>query len=118
LNALQFRIFVIEDDPVIAKTTSQILQLEGFDATAFTDPGHLLEYCRKSPPNLVMLDIIMPHMTGFELAEFLKVLQPQCRVILFTGQAGVADLAELAVDQGHVLEVLSKPLRPQDLIEK
>jgi DNA-binding NtrC family response regulator len=110
LNAQQFRIFVLNDDPTIAQTTSQILRLQGFDATAFTAPRHLLEYCRESLPNLVISDIVMPHMTGFELAEFLKVMQPQCSVILFTGQAGAADLAKLAVDQGHVLEVLSKPL--------
>jgi DNA-binding NtrC family response regulator len=117
LNAQQFRIFVVDDEPTIAKTTSQILELQGFDAIPFSDPRHLLESCRESPPNLVISDIIMPHMTGFELAGLLKEMQPQCSVILFTGQAGVADLAALAVEQGHVLEVLSKPLHPQSLIE-
>ena len=60
----------------------------------------------------------MPQMNGFELADFLKEMRPQCRIILFTGQAGVADLADMAIAQGHTLEVLSKPLHPTELIAK
>jgi len=111
-----FRIFVVDDEETIAKTTSHILRLEGFEAIPFSDPRLLLEFCRESPPDLVISDIIMPHMDGFQLAESLKEMLPLCHVILFTGRAGVAELRGLAFDQGHDLEVLSKPLHPLQLV--
>jgi DNA-binding response OmpR family regulator len=117
-NEVSLRIFVVDDEEMIATTTSHILQMEGFQAIPFTDPRLLLECCLESPPDLVISDIIMPHMDGFQLAESLRETLPRCRVILFTGQAGAAELRGLAFDQGHELEVLSKPLHPRELIAK
>jgi CheY-like chemotaxis protein len=111
-----FRIFIVDDEQTIAKTTSLILQKEGFEAVPFTDPELLLEFSRECPPNLVISDIIMPQMNGFELATALRKALPDCRIILLTGHADASDLRDLALEQGHELEVLSKPLHPTKLI--
>jgi CheY-like chemotaxis protein len=83
-----------------------------------SDPLGLIDHCAATPPNLVISDIIMPQMNGFDLAGRLRDTHPECRILLFTGQAGVDDLREYALDLGHDIEVLSKPLHPLTLIEK
>jgi DNA-binding NtrC family response regulator len=120
LNGLDhsFRIFFVDDEPGIANTTAQILQMEGFDCVSFCDPLALIVSCEETPPDLVISDIIMPQMNGFDLASLLLASYPQCKILLFTGQAGVEDLREYASELGHDIEVLSKPLHPQKLIEK
>lgn len=60
----------------------------------------------------------MPHMSGFDLANRLRNTHPQCKILLSTGQAGVDDLREYALELGHDIEVLSKPLHPLKLIER
>lgn len=112
-----FRIFIVDDEPTIANTTAQILQLAGFDCVPFIDPLDLINHCAMTPPSLVISDIIMPQMSGFDLAILLRSTQPQCKMILFTRQAGVDDLRAYALDLGHDIEVLSKPLHPAKLIE-
>jgi DNA-binding NtrC family response regulator len=113
-----FRIFIVDDESSIANTTAQILDREGFHCVPFSDPLELIDHCAAMPPNLVISDIIMPQMNGFDLAGRLRDTHPECRILLFTGQAGVDDLREYALDLGHEIEVLSKPLHPHTLIEK
>jgi DNA-binding NarL/FixJ family response regulator len=51
----------------------------------------LIDHCAATPPNLVISDIIMPQMNGFDLAGRLRDTHPECRILLFTGHAGVDD---------------------------
>jgi DNA-binding response OmpR family regulator len=60
----------------------------------------------------------MPQTSGFDLANRLRDTHPQCKILLFTGEAGVDDLREYALELGHNIEVLSKPLHPLKLIER
>ncbi|MBB5060554.1 CheY-like chemotaxis protein [Granulicella aggregans] len=98
------------------------LQLQKQPHISFTGKGFtaflLAIHCAATPPNLVISDIIMPHMSGFDLANRLRNTHPQCKILLSTGQAGVDDLREYALELGHDIEVLSKPLHPLKLIER
>jgi len=113
-----FLIFIEDDESSIAETTAHILQREGFHCVPFSDPLDLIDHCAATPPNLVISDIIMPQMSGFDLANRLRDTHPQCKILLFTGQAGVGDLREYALELGQDIEVLSKPLHPLKLIER
>lgn len=112
------RIFVVDDERVIAWTLSLILKQEGFDTTAFYDPKLLLENSEKAAPDLVISDVVMPEMTGIELALRLRATHPSCKLLLFSGQAETSDLLQRASEQGHEFTVLSKPLRPAEMIEE
>lgn len=117
-NDKVFRIFIVDDEDTIAITTATILRNAGFEAVPFSDPCVLLGFCIESPPDLVISDVVMPQMNGFELANYLLEIQPRCEILLFTGHAGVVELQELSTEQGHDLLVLAKPIHPEDLIAK
>ena len=110
------RVFVVDDEQVIALTLTTILKQSGFDATAFNSPIEALEKAREESPDLIISDVVMPGMSGVELAIQLQALCPNCKILLFSGQAATADLLSAARKSGHNFELLSKPIHPTDLL--
>ena len=114
----QMNVFVVDDESVIAETLAAILRMSGFVATSFTSPLDALNGARTMAPDLLITDVVMPEMSGIELAIQIKDLRPDCGVLLFSGQAATADLLSVAKAKGHDFEVLSKPVHPNDLLNK
>ena len=110
------RVFVVDDEAVIATTLGLILDKAGFQARTFTDPVDALDSAVREVPDLLVSDVVMPRMSGVELAVELTTKCPQCKVLLFSGQAGTADLLEDAKKHGHAFEILAKPLHPTDFL--
>jgi CheY-like chemotaxis protein len=69
-------------------------------------------------PDLLITDVIMPGMTGIDLAVQFRANYPECKVLLFSGQAATADMLAAAKRHGHDFEVLAKPVHPSDLLAK
>lgn len=112
-------VFVVDDERVIADTLAMILNQVGFSALAFGDPKQaLLAAASGISPNLLISDVVMPGMSGIELAIEFRRRYPECRVLLFSGQAATAGLLETARDQGYDFEVLTKPVHPADLLAR
>jgi DNA-binding NtrC family response regulator len=114
----QSRVFVVDDEFIIATTLATILQRNGFDAVSFTDPAEALKAAFMSVPDLLISDVVMPGLSGIELAILLRERHPECKVLLFSGQAATADLLEAARKKGHGFEVLAKPIHPTDFLKK
>ena len=112
------RIFVVDDELVIASTLATILQRSGFDAAWFTQPREALKAARVKAPDLLITDVVMPELSGIELAILMKEEFPNCRVLLFSGQAATANLLHEARENGHNFELLSKPIHPTDLLKR
>jgi CheY-like chemotaxis protein len=110
------RILVVDDDRVIALTLGTILRREGFDVSFFTDPHEALEAARSTTPDLLITDVVMPQMSGIELAIKLRESCPRCRVLLFSGQPATTQLLEDTKAKGHDFEVLAKPAPPEALL--
>jgi CheY-like chemotaxis protein len=111
------RAFVVDDEWVIATTLATILQDSGFHATAFNNPLEVLNAAEYEAPNLVISDVVMPQLSGIELAIRLKTLYPACKVLLFSGQAESSNLLGKAREQGHDY-LMSKPVHPNDLLRQ
>jgi CheY-like chemotaxis protein len=77
-----------------------------------------LEAARLNAPDLLLTDVVMPVMTGIELAIQIRKFCPDCKILLFSGQASTADLLDDAKAAGHAFEILTKPIHPTDLIAK
>jgi DNA-binding NtrC family response regulator len=112
------RIFVVDDEFIIASTLATILQRNGFDAVFFTEPLAVLPAARQQAPDLLITDVMMPGLSGIDLAIELKQEFPSCKVLLFSGQAATANLLEEARLKGHDFELLSKPIHPTEFLKK
>jgi DNA-binding NtrC family response regulator len=113
----QTRVFVVDDEASIASTLATILRIHGFDARAFTEPLVALSAARVECPELLISDVLMPLLSGIELAIQLQRHCPECRVLLFSGQAGNSELLQ-AAGEGHDFEFLTKPVHPKVLLER
>jgi DNA-binding NtrC family response regulator len=116
--SVQYRVFVVDDEFIIASTLATILQRNGLDAVSFTDPLEALSAANVQAPDLLITDVVMPTLSGIDLAIRVRELSPQCKVLLFSGQAATANLLEAARANGHDFELLSKPIHPTDLLKK
>ena len=112
------KVLVADDEQVIANTLAIILNQAGFEARAVYSGENALESIETFSPNMLISDVIMTGMTGIEAAIQIREKLPQCKILLFSGQAATADLLEKARSQGHEFEILAKPVHPTDLLAK
>jgi CheY-like chemotaxis protein len=110
------RVFVVDDEPVIASTLAAILKLHGYSATSFTSPLEALAAARSIAPDLLISDVAMPGISGVDLAIQMRAQYPTCKILLFSGQAGTVDLLEVARVQGHDFDLVLKPVPPTELL--
>lgn len=111
-------ILVVDDERVLADTTAAVLRGAGYDAKTAYDGYDALEIIKTFHPDLVLTDIMMPAMNGLELAITIRKTYPRTRVVLFSGQAGIADILEDSRTRGYEFPLLAKPVHPSQLIEK
>jgi signal transduction histidine kinase/DNA-binding response OmpR family regulator len=84
------RILVVDDLPASAETLMMLLQMEGFDVRTAHDGMAALEIAQEFQPDVVLLDIGLPGMNGFEVANRLRA-QPQCRDALLIALTGYGE---------------------------
>ena len=111
-------VLVVDDERIIADSLAAILSAHGFAVLTAYDGGSALDVARVIPPELLISDVMMPGMSGTELAIALIELVPDCKVLLFSGQAATVDLLARARDQGHDFTLLAKPIHPTDMLRR
>jgi len=110
------RVFVAEDDFVIAKLYQIHFQRNGIQGSFFSTGQDILESARHSPPDLVILDFELPDIRGPEVMRKLHQI-PGCEkipVIFVTGRA-TPEVVESLIRDG-ASEVFGKPFSPLQLI--
>ena len=111
-------IFVVDDERCIADTLVVILRQSGYEASAFYNAQSALGQLEAGRPELVITDVVMPGMSGVEMAILIRERHPACKILLFSGNAGTTDFLEVARAKGHDFELLAKPFYPTDLLAK
>ena len=112
------RVLVLDDERVIANTLALILNRSGYEARAVYNAEAAIETSGELLPDILISDVFMEGMTGIDAAIRITQIVPKCRIILFSGQAGTADLFERAEANGHRFELLTKPVHPRVLLER
>jgi CheY-like chemotaxis protein len=111
------RILVVDDEPLIADTIVQILNRSGFVAEAVYGGREAIEAARRVAPDLILSDVLMPHLDGVEAAIAIRKFLPKIRIVLFSGQAATVEILARASQRGYHFELLAKPLHPTQLIK-
>ena len=109
------RVLVIDDEHIIADTLTEILELNGFEATPLYSGESALEWIENSRPDIVLSDIVMHQVDGVQTAVRIRELHPECRVILFS--ASSVSNANRRKINSLGFEYLERPLHPKDLLE-
>ena len=110
-------ILVVDDQRLIADTTSMVLNQSGFRAEHAYNGLSALEIAMRLKPDYLLTDIVMPGMNGVELAIAVRQQLPATVIVLLSGQAGVTDLIRQAKDGGYEFHLLAKPIHPEKLLE-
>ena len=106
------RVLVVDDDPNVAEVVTRYLEREGFGVEVARDGHAALDRALAVPPDLVVLDLMLPGIDGLEVCRRLRALAP-VPVIMLTAKGGEADRVvglELGAD-----DYLAKPFSPREL---
>ena len=112
------RILVVDDDQAFARHLCAVLERRGFAPRHLADPGHILAALEEAPPDLVLLDLVMPVLSGFDLCRMLRS-NPRWQdlpVVMITAQPGVQ--ARIGAFQSGADDYLSKPVVDEELIAR
>lgn len=114
---MAIRVLIAEDDPHIVESLSFVLGREGFEVSAALDGEDALRRLQSEPPDVVILDVMLPGRDGFEVLKALKA-DPALRalpVIVLTakGQAHDRRMAEQMGATGF----MTKPFSNTDVVD-
>jgi DNA-binding response OmpR family regulator len=109
-------VLIVDDESVIADTLSMILSQSGYSCIAVYDAASALEVVRVTPPQLLISDVVMPGLNGIDLGVEVRALVPDCKVLLFSGQAATVDLLGDPRYAAHNFVLLNKPVHPRELL--
>ena len=112
------RIVYIEDDPEMIELVSLILKRRGLEVIGAHGGRKGLETARQEKPDLILLDLMMPDLDGWDVYQQLKADSDtdHIPVIIITAKSQTIDMV-LGLQVAHVNAYLCKPFRPQELIE-
>lgn len=106
------RILLVDDDTGLAAMLAEILQLHGFEVESVTHGETALERIASMPPDLVVLDVMLPGMSGFEVLTRLRQTS-EVPVIMLTARGGESE--RIAGLTGGADDYLAKPFNPLEL---
>jgi DNA-binding response OmpR family regulator len=114
----QQRILVVDDEPDLTKLCSLALEYHGFKVDTFNDPQEALSNYKPDYYDLVILDIKMPKMDGFQLYDEIKKKDPQAKICFLT--ASELYYEEFRKKEYHALDknlFIRKPIDNEELVK-
>jgi DNA-binding response OmpR family regulator len=111
----QFRVLVIDDEQRILNFLSSKLRASGYEVLTATSGQEALEQVQAQEPDLVVLDIMMPRMDGFETLKELRVFSPVPAIILSAKGTNEDKIKGLGLGAD---DYLAKPFSPDELVAR
>ncbi len=88
------KILIIEDDRMLADSLKDMLAKKGFDVEAVYDGEDGADYARMGVYDLLILDVMMPKMNGFEVARYVRAKRCSTPILMLTAKSGIEDRIE------------------------
>lgn len=113
------KILVIEDEATLQKALNEVLSREGYQVVSSLDGLNGLELAQKESPDLILLDIILPKMDGFEVLKRIKENEriSQIPVIILTNLSDLNDIQK-ALDLGATTYLVKADFHIEDVLKK
>jgi DNA-binding NtrC family response regulator len=106
-------ILIVDDDAMVRNVIEQLLQRKGYKIKGVGTAREAIEYLKANRVDLVVSDIVMPEMNGYELLQVIKKSFPHIGVIMMTGY-GDANSVKEALSLGAD-EYITKPFKGQEV---
>lgn len=110
------RILVVEDDPQVREALIRALRYEGYTVDSATDGGKALEAVAESPPDAIVLDVMMPFVDGLETCRRLRARGVTIPILILTALGEVADRVD-GLDAGAD-DYMVKPFALEELLAR
>ena len=107
---------MIDDDPDVLRVLSGIVDVRNWEINAFLDSKAALASIEENPPDLILLDIFMPEMNGYQLCEHLKRKGFNTPVIFISGMARQEDV--IRGFQAGGVDYITKPFHYQEVLAR
>lgn len=110
-------ITIIEDEPFIIEALSFILKKEGFIVKSISDGAKAIEFVKDTNPDLVILDIMLPNVSGMKILEDIRStkLIAELPVLMLTAKGQKKD--RRAAEDAGVSKFMTKPFDNEELIK-
>lgn len=111
-------IVTVDDSGVILMTLDKILSEQGFEVKGFSKGIRALKYLKTNVPDLIILDIDMPEINGFEMLKMIKEKEEleHVPVIFLTSNRGQGNVVNAV--KGGARDYIIKPIKEDVLVEK
>ena len=109
-------VLVVDDEPNIADTLALILRAHGYITRAAYDPEDAILLAPTFCPDVLVSDLIMPRMSGIELANWFSASFPDCRILLVSGNRTAISQAVGSKRDVHAHPFLAKPADPAAIL--
>jgi CheY-like chemotaxis protein/glycine cleavage system H lipoate-binding protein len=106
-------LLVVDDEEIVCMSCAAIFGPKGFEVETVNDPIEGLQMARSRHYAAILLDIMMPEMTGIEFLEQLRTFDPTVPVIIITGYASISNAAEAM--RLHASDYIPKPFTPDEI---
>ncbi|GAB2476189.1 response regulator transcription factor [Jatrophihabitans fulvus] len=110
------RALVVEDERDLAEALTRVLTLEGWDTACALDGNAALRAARAQPPDVVVLDVVLPDMTGLDVLRHLRAADPDVCVLFLTARDAVEDRVAGITAGGD--DYLTKPFANEELLAR
>ena len=108
-------VLVIDDDPALLKLMKRTLELEGYEVTTAGDGETGLQFIQEREPSLVLLDIMMPGLDGYQVIQAAREIG-EMPIVMLTAKDRPQDVVK-AIDLG-VDDYLTKPFNTEQLLDR
>ena len=110
------RLLVVDDDPSVREALALLLDLNGFDVDTAGDGREAIRTIASSPPDAVILDVLMPGIDGIEVCRRLRAVGDRTPVLMLTARAEVGE--RVAGLEAGADDYLAKPFAREELIAR
>lgn len=112
----RYSVLLVDDEEEFVSALSERLMLRGIDVEIALDGEEALARMDEKPPDVVILDVMMPGLSGLEVLKRIRGLHPQTQVILLTGQGSTKEGIE-GMRLG-AFDYLIKPVDIEEMLER